>query len=117
MSQKRLAENDVKWVVNSLGELGVCIEGQYFFCYKGESIQYTSGDIGRDDEVPLLVRGVGKREFGEVVNPAAWYRPGFRCPDFYDEPVVWNSIGIIPDEVQKFYEWQPLPPPPGGVGG
>lgn len=65
--------SDVQWVVNSLGELGVCIQGEYFFLYKGESLQYgmlaqdgvAMDDYGRQ----MLVRPVGKREFGETCHP------------------------------------------------
>lgn len=63
-------EEDVKWVVNNLGELGVEINGRYFFLYKGDSIEYDStvfkspGDHG----FPLMIRPVMKREFGECCH-------------------------------------------------
>lgn len=54
-------EEDVQWIVNSSGELGVLIhtgEGPVaFFCYKGEALRYSD---------PIVVRRVGKREFGET---------------------------------------------------
>lgn len=49
---------DVHWVVNDLGELGVRINDQFFFLYKGES--YVGGEKWR---------AVAKREFGEVCYP------------------------------------------------
>ena len=57
----------VNWVVNDIGELGVEIDGQYFFLYKGESLQYE--DATHDDGTPMMVRMVGKREFGETCQP------------------------------------------------
>lgn len=53
----------VKWVVNSLGELGVRIDGVNYYLYKGESIVYGP-DSGVDDIMKW--RYVGKREFGET---------------------------------------------------
>jgi hypothetical protein len=60
-----LREEDVEWVVNSEGELGVKIGTQVFFMYKGESLQYTN-ECG---DAPTHYRKVGKREFGEVCTP------------------------------------------------
>lgn len=56
----RLDPEDVNWVVNSLGELGVRIGNQLFFCYKGQSLCYGNGSY--------TWRAVGKREFGETIN-------------------------------------------------
>ena len=103
----KLKADNVKWVVNSAGELGVEINGQYFFCYKGESLQYDKLDK-IDIEPELLVRGIGKREFGECINPAKWYTKGFTIPDVYDVEVV-AGLGWPSDEVEEFYKWKPLP--------
>lgn len=102
---KPLADNDVKWVVNDYGELGVCVQGQYFFLYKGESMEYgkysdTSLDgiaTHDDDNTPIMVREVAKREFGEVCWPVEWVQAGRRPEGRY------NSF----DKYQG--EWKPLP--------
>jgi len=57
-------KQSIEWVVNSLGELGVCLSGRYFFLYKGRSIEYEG-----EDAEGVMVRPVGKREFGEVCRP------------------------------------------------
>lgn len=54
----KLKQDDVQWVVNDIGELGVKIKDQFFFLYKGES--YQGGDKWRH---------VFKREFGECCHP------------------------------------------------
>lgn len=51
------------WIVNSLGELGVFVNGRYFFLYKGHNIEYEN------KEKDIYFRVVGKREFGEVCHP------------------------------------------------
>ena len=50
------------WVVNELGELGVYVNGRFFFLYKGESLEYGKAS----DEPDYKVRLVQKREFGET---------------------------------------------------
>ncbi|QBQ74558.1 hypothetical protein BcepSauron_178 [Burkholderia phage BcepSauron] len=67
LSPVRLTAEDVKWVVNSNAELGVEINGQFFFLYKGESLVYTEGPS--EGRRPLEYRPVFKREFGEVCTP------------------------------------------------
>lgn len=67
-----MSEDDVKWIVNSLGELGVEIEGRCFFLYKGRSLEYGIPGETKDgiclhaDGTPMSYRIVGKREFGET---------------------------------------------------
>lgn len=57
----------VKWVVNSLGELGVQVGGEYYFLSSGTSCVYRTG---KDSEGQALhVRPVGKAEFGDTCNP------------------------------------------------
>lgn len=74
--QTNLTEDDVDWVVNSMGELGVEIHGQCFFCYKGNSFCYVeSGEEEKDDRI--RVRNIGKREFGETVWPLLWMKQGY----------------------------------------
>lgn len=58
-----LKADDVKWVVNDAGELGVQIGDRYFFLYKGDSLVY--GDDPGGDTEQIKVRPVFKREFGE----------------------------------------------------
>ncbi len=62
------------WVVNDLGELGVFVNGGYFFLYKGESLEYETGL--HDNGLPMYVRPVGKREFGETCRPVAAVEAG-----------------------------------------
>ena len=92
---------DVHWVVNDTGELGVEISGRYFFLYKGESLEYKDGK--HDDGKPMLVRRVGKREFGEVCHPISWIMSG-RSQERYDVEVI-SHFQPLPDE----WKWKPLP--------
>jgi hypothetical protein len=70
-----MTEDDVRWIVNDLGELGVEVNGRFFFLYKGKSLEYgkhaeaKGGVCLHDDGTPMMYRMVGKREFGEVCKP------------------------------------------------
>lgn len=118
-------EQDVKWVVNDTGELGVCVLGRYFFLYKGESIEYGSDpDSQRDgiavdeDGNQMMVRIVGKREFGETCKPISCMKVenGMlydRTPFPYRQELTYIpglSYGKPEDGA-----WRPLPAPPEGV--
>jgi hypothetical protein len=81
MARITISKDDVKWVVNDLGELGVCVQGRYFFLYKGESIEYgdevsniRDGKAINDDGTEMMVRPVGKREFGETCKPVIHFK-------------------------------------------
>jgi len=118
-SPRAIRENAVEWVVNDLGELGVCVNGQYFFLYKGASLQYGKdsdcrrhGVAVHDDGTPMMVRMVGKREFGETCQPLPHFRsrwPGGEGAK-YLEPLVYTS-GLSFGKPEDG-DWQPLPAPP-----
>lgn len=105
-SSQRLAPEDVRWVVNDSGELGVEINGQHFFCYKGRSICYAETPT-HDDGSLILVRQVGKREFGETVWPDLWHRAGKRENRYTEE--VANHEGLSDGEKDDpRWQWKPL---------
>jgi hypothetical protein len=91
MASEKLTKDDVEWVVNDMGELGVKIKDQFFFLYKSRS--YEGG---------RLWRYAGKREFGECAHPVEFYRPGRMKPD--------NYVGYWEDaEGETADQWQDLP--------
>jgi len=93
----------VHWVVNNLGELGVRVLGRCYFCYKGESIVYG----GDDDDVPMLVRNIGKREFGETVWPMSWINQGRREDNYSVELQYTEGLSAGSPDNPK-YKWMPL---------
>ena len=112
---------DVQWVVNSLGELGVCIDGEYFFLYKGRSLQYgTEGDKDQDGVAvddygkQMLVRPVGNGEFGETCHPLnCFYVEAGKIYDGTPKPpqaytVELTYIGLNGENPNA---WVPLPAP------
>ena len=98
MTNETIGPDDVEWVVNDIGELGVKVRGRVFFLYKGESLEYDPHDDGIDDDGlgPMLYRPVYKREFGEVAHPLDWWgkdgRPNYPGPRY-----------------RKGEGWRPLP--------
>jgi hypothetical protein len=83
----KLREEDVVWIVNRLGELGVRIAGQSFFLYKGESLDYGDGQHGW--------RPVFKREFGETCHPVDWWYPD--GSPRYTSPYILGDGWIDPE--------------------
>jgi hypothetical protein len=64
-----LDEDNVEWVVNTLGELGVKIGKQLFFMYKARSLQYEKDYHIEDGNREVQWRHLYKREFGETCQP------------------------------------------------
>lgn len=87
-----LKPEDVQWIVNNLGELGVKIGEQCFFLYKGDSLCYENVN-GEFDEDPMTFRTVGKREFGECCHPINYKDP--------------TKVGTVSQDDSD--RWQPLP--------
>jgi hypothetical protein len=111
------SEEPIEWVVNSMGELGVCSNGRYYFLYKGRSIEY---DGNCEDADVIMVRPVGKREFGEVCKPIGCLKVenGIlydRTPYPYLEELLYTPGLSDPGD----YSWRPLPsrPPAKGKAG
>lgn len=102
------------WIVNDLGELGVKVGDRFFFLYKGDNIVYEEGicDVRdgvalHEDGTPMHYRIVGKREFGEVCRPAAFYALGAKASERYTKELVFTpglSFGAKEDG-----DWRPLP--------
>ncbi len=110
-SNSTLTSDMVEWVVNNSGDLGVKIGNQFFFLYKGRSVQYKNEEEMMDGSIRQMQwRNVGKREFGEACKPDGWWDKDGRCryPDDYDLQLVRGPGDISPDE---FLAWKPLPDP------
>ncbi len=100
-----LKADDVEWVVNDIAELGVKIGNQFFWLYKGTSLQYDG--LHDEDEnghrKPMRWRHVYKREFGECCHPIETLKAHGRktlddFPNAYGDSDDWKDI--------------PLPTPP-----
>lgn len=97
--------DDVEWIVNDMGELGVRVRGRCYFCYNGNSLVY---DGYHDNCEPILHRNVGKREFGETVWPPAWVARGYRQHRYDVELIYTPGLSDGPPDQSK-YQWLPLP--------
>jgi len=104
---QEIHSDNVRWVVNDMGELGVEIHGQCLFCYKGRSISYAD-DPTHDDGTPILVREVGKREFGETVWPLSWHKVG-TSQERYEVDAVYTPGLSLGEPDNPRYQWKPLP--------
>lgn len=101
-----LQSQDVEWVINDNGELGVKIGTTFFWLYKGESSLQDPTDpeqIYPPTEGPHLWRKVRKREFGEVCRPVTWSNLELRDPDAWQ--VIGAEVGTAKTRDQKVREW------------
>lgn len=91
-----LKPEDVQWIVNDCAELGVMINGQAFFLYKGDSLTYK--DVTHEDGRPMMYRTVGKREFGECCHPLNRENPQLIGTVSLDDSARWQPLPANPVE-------------------
>ncbi|MFC1751660.1 hypothetical protein ACFLY5_00755 [Patescibacteria group bacterium] len=86
-----LSAEEVEWVVNDIGELGVRIYGRSYYLYKGKSLVYRGT---HDDGSPMRERPVAKREFGEVCRPLhkTNFKPHEPQMKWYTEGDGWRRL-------------------------
>lgn len=103
-----IKSDDVEWIFNDLGELGVKIGDRFFFLYKGASIDYQDkaiGDLTHGDDCGAIsgqrmkYRHVYKREFGECCHPLEAIK--HYCGDGFPENFM-TAYGDIDD-------WKEIP--------
>ena len=94
----KIGPDDVQWIVNSNGELGVKIGGRKFFLYRGYSLEYS------DDSV-LKYRSVGKREFGETCWPRRWVEAGTKEKEYTEELIFIEGLSYGRPEDRA---WRPI---------
>ena len=104
----KLSDEDVEWIVNDTGELGVKIGNQFFFLYKGRSYQCEG-----------KWRPVYKREFGECCHSDDYYKfaeitgdrevlyPDYDIKRAWDQRKGWDAKDY--ELFGKPYEWKDIP--------
>ena len=97
--------DQVEWIVNSKGELGVKVFNHCFFLYKGYSLEY------KETAPEIKYRPVGKREFGETCWPQHWVKRGYRDDNYELRGSHIQYIQGLSDGKPEDYEWRPLPVP------
>ncbi len=86
----KLWPHEVRWIVNSKGELGVQVYGQCFWLNNGVSIEYDlDGLVYRDQ--PLMYRKVLRNEFGRYDFRVRSY--DYLVPADYT-PVDWSKRAL-----------------------
>ena len=95
--------DQVEWIVNSKGELGVKVFNRCFFLYKGYSLEY------KETAPEIKYRPVGKREFGETCWPQHWVTRGYRDATY---EVCGTYVPGISDGKPEDYQWKQLLEPP-----
>lgn len=97
MNEPRLTDDQVEWITNDLGELGVKIGEQFFFLYKGTSLVYEDpvhdgNDPGFPEGSPMQWRPVFKREFGECAHPINYSDPRLIGTVSLTDSDAWKSM-------------------------
>ena len=109
-----LKPSDLRWVVNSEGEVGVQLDGRAFFCRYGRSLEYAKPEMADDTydssgrnraglaknqvlgDRPVFVREVGRLELGQQLLVPE-HKPGELYsrsePDVPWEPLIGYGDG------------------------
>lgn len=97
-----LHEEEVEWVVNNLGELGVKVGTQFFFLYKGHSLNYGKHMVPCTENGKVMQwRYVLKREFGECCHPINYEDPSRVGTVNVNDGRTWHELP--PDDTQVDY--------------
>lgn len=105
-----MSNAEPEWIVNNYGELGVKVNGRYFFLYKGDNIVYGQKlgcTVSNGVITDMAYRQVGKYEFGEVCQPEKFTIRGIRVPQPYTAELTY--MPGLSDGQPGDANWQPLP--------
>lgn len=106
IDKAEISPEEPLWIVNDIGELGVKIGNKFYFLYKGNNLEYESGL--HEDGTPMMYRPVGKREFGEVCHPIAWYEQTWRSQKRYTKELIYTPGLSDGQPNDPFYQWKPI---------